>query len=157
MAAKETSLMPSSMFDPVVRARFQERIRSLRPGAERHWGRMTSSRMVCHLIDQLRIALGELPTQPVSGVFRYPPFKQVVINVLPWPKGRIQGPPEAFTTVSSEWEKDVTRLQELLEEFGRREAQTEWPLHPMFGRMSGRLWSQLTCRHFDHHLMQFGA
>ena len=77
---------------------------------------MTSSQMVCHLIDQLRIALGELPTQPVSGVFRYPPFKQVVINVLPWPKGRIQGPPEAFTTVSTEWEKDVTRLQQLLEE-----------------------------------------
>jgi hypothetical protein len=29
--------------------------------------------------------------------------------------------------------------------------------HPMFGRMSGRLWSQLTYRHFDHHLTQFGA
>jgi hypothetical protein len=83
------------MFDPAVRARFQERIRSLGPDAQRRWGRMTSSQMVCHLIDHLRIALGELSTQPVSGVVRYPPFKQLVINVLPWPKGRIQGPPEA--------------------------------------------------------------
>jgi hypothetical protein len=119
-------LMRSSMFDPGVRARFQERIRSLGPHAKRRWGRMTSSQMVCHLIDQLRIALGELPTRPVSGAVRYPPFKQLVINVLPWPKGRIQSPPEAFTTISSEWEKDLTQLQQLLEEFGRREAQTEW-------------------------------
>lgn len=90
--------MPSSMFDPSERARFQERIRSLHPDAQRRWGRMTSAQMVCHLIDQLRIALGELPARPISGALRYPPFKQIVINVLPWPKGRIQGPPEAFTT-----------------------------------------------------------
>ena len=145
------------MFDPAVRARFQERIRSLSPDSQRRWGRMTSSQMVCHLIDQLRIALGELSTQPMSGVLRYSPVKQFVIHVLPWPKGRIQGPREAFTTVSSEWEKDLIRLQRLLDEFGQRKAQKEWPAHPMFGRMSGRLWSQLTCRHFDHHLTQFGA
>ncbi len=52
--------MPPSMFDPAVRARFQERIRSLGPDTQRRWGLMTSSQMVCHLIDQLRIALGEL-------------------------------------------------------------------------------------------------
>ena len=149
--------MPSSMFDPDVRAAFHERIRSLRPDAQRRWGRMTSGQMVCHLIDQLRIALGELPTRPISGLLRYPPFKQIVINVLPWPKGRIQGPPEAFTTVSSQWAQDLPRLQQLLEEFGRRGAQTEWALHPQFGSMSGRLWGQLTCRHFDHHLTQFSA
>jgi hypothetical protein len=91
---------------------------------------MTSGQMVCHLIDQLRIALGELPALLISGVMRYPPFKQLVIKVLLWPKGRIQGPPEAFTTVSSEWQKDLIRLQQLLEEFGRREAQTAWPPHP---------------------------
>jgi Protein of unknown function (DUF1569) len=146
-----------SMFDPSVRTRFQERIRALTPDAQRRWGRMTCSQMVCHLIDQLRIALGELATQPVAGIVRYPPFKELVINVLPWPKGRIQGPPEAFTTVSSEWEKDLSRLHHLLEGFGRRDAHTEWASHPMFGRMSGLLWSQLTCRHFDHHLTQFGA
>jgi hypothetical protein len=151
------SMFTSDMFDPAVRARFQARIRSLRPDAERRWGRMTSSQMVCHLIDQLRIAFGELPARPMAGLLRYPPFKQLVIRALPWPKGRIQGPPEAFTTASSAWEKDLARLQHLLEEFGRREAQADWPQHPMFGRMSGRLWSQLTCRHFDHHLTQFGA
>jgi Protein of unknown function (DUF1569) len=150
-------LTAPSMFNPAVRERFQQRIGSLGPDAGRRWGRMTSSQMVCHLIDQLRIALGELPTRPVSSVMRYFPIKQLVINVLPWPKGRIQGPAEAFTTVSSEWEKDLTRLQQLLEEFSRREPQTDWPPHPMFGHMNGRLWSQLTCRHFDHHLTQFGV
>jgi hypothetical protein len=136
--------MTDSMFNPAVREKFHERIRSLGPDSERRWGRMTSPQMVCHLIDQLRIALGELPTRPIPGVMRYSPVKQLVINVFPWPKGRIQGPAEAFTTVSSDWEQDLTRLRQLLEEFARREAQAEWPPHPMFGRMSGLLWSQLT-------------
>jgi hypothetical protein len=62
--------MSGSIFDPAVLGQIQQRIRSLHPDAPRRWGRMTSAQMVCHLIDQLRIALGELPTRPVSGVFR---------------------------------------------------------------------------------------
>ena len=62
--------MPPSIFEPSMLWQFQERIGSLRPDAERRWGRMTSAKMVCHLIDQIRIALGDLPTQPVSGVLR---------------------------------------------------------------------------------------
>ena len=88
----------ASMFDSEVRAVFQRRICALGPDAQRRWGRMTARQMVCHLSDQLRIALGQLPTQPIPGPLRYTPMKQFVIDVLPWPKGRIQGPPEAFTS-----------------------------------------------------------
>jgi hypothetical protein len=86
------------MFDSSVRSAFQRRIAALRPDAQRRWGLMTAPQMVCHLSDQIRIALGHLPTQPVAGPLRYPPMKQIVIDVLPWPKGRIEGPPEAFST-----------------------------------------------------------
>jgi hypothetical protein len=44
------------MFDSAVRARFQERIRSLGPGAERRWGRMTGSSAL--LVVGSRRALG---------------------------------------------------------------------------------------------------
>jgi hypothetical protein len=145
------------MFDLEVRIVFQRRIRSLTPDAQRRWGKMTASQMVCHLADQLRIALGLLPTQPIGGVLRYSPMKQLVIDVLPWPKGRIQGPPEAFTSTPDRWEDDVAALLGLLDAFGGRGEQETWAPHPNFGRMSGALWGRLTCRHFDHHLTQFGV
>ena len=32
-----------------------------------------------------------------------------------------------------------------------------WPEHAAFGSMSGRDWSRLMAKHFDHHLRQFSA
>ena len=145
------------MFDSDVRAVFQRRIGALRPDAPRRWGRMTAPQMVCHLSDQLRIALGQLSTRPIPGPLRYTPVKRLVIDVLPWPRGRIQGPPEAFTSSPEQWEADVATLVALLDTFGTRVGQQEWAPHPNIGRMSGPLWSRLTCRHFDHHLTQFGV
>ena len=101
--------MPS-MFDPTIRIRFQQRIATLTPDARRRWGRMTADQMVCHLADQLRVALGEIPTQPIPGLTRYPLVKQFVIDVMPWPKGRVQAPPEAFTTAPGDWQRDVATL-----------------------------------------------
>lgn len=146
-----------SMFDSDVRTVFERRIRALHPDAQRRWGRMTAPQMVCHLSDQLRVALGQLPTQPIAGPLRYTPMKQLVIDVLPWPKGRIQGPPEAFTSAPDHWERDVATLLMLLETFGADGKRRTWAAHPNFGHMSGPLWGRLTCRHFDHHLTQFGV
>jgi hypothetical protein len=121
------------------------------------WGRLTAPQMVCHLSDQLRIALGQLSTQPIAGPLRYTPMKQLVIDVLPWPRGRIQGPPEAFTSSPDQWDQDMAALLTLLETFGGCGRRGTWAAHPNFGHMSGPLWGRLTCRHFDHHLTQFGV
>ena len=145
------------MFDVQTRAGFRRRILQLTPEAQRRWGKMTSHQMVCHLGDQLRIALGEVSTSPMPSPLRYPVIKQLAIDVLPWPRGRTKGPPEAFVTRPAVWERDVTRVCELLEVFATCQDHTDWPPHPIFGHMSGSLWSRLTCRHFDHHLTQFGC
>ena len=115
--------------------------------------------MVCHLADQLRVALGEIAAQPMPGpwMMRHTPVKQFVIDVMPWPKGRVQGPPEAFTTVPAEWARDVATLRDLLERFASHAGDHRWAPHPIFGEMTGPLWGRLTRRHFDHHLQQFGV
>jgi hypothetical protein len=118
---------------------------------------MNAKQMVCHLGDQLRITLGDIPTRPMPSPLRIPIVKQLVIDVLPWPKGRIIGPREAFVTSPAEWQRDITTLLELLERFAQESHRKDWPPHPMFGGMSASLWSRLTCRHFDHHLRQFGV
>lgn len=145
------------MFDSQVRTQFRRRIESLQPDAQRHWGRMDARQMVCHLGDQLRLTLGDISAQRMPSPLRYPVIKPLVLYVLPWPKGRTIGPPEAFTTPPTEWQRDIATLLELLERFASEKARTKWPPHPMFGAMSGPLWSRFICKHFDHHLRQFGS
>lgn len=131
------------------------RIDRLRPETRPRWGRMTAGQMVCHLGDQLRVALGELETRPIAGPLRYTPIKHLAIYVLPWPKGRIKAAPEMQSTPARAWERDVETLRTLLRRFATREAGGAWPAHPSFGTMSRRLWGHLVRRHFDHHLTQF--
>lgn len=147
--------MPS-MFDYSTREQFLRRIRKLTPQSQRRWGTMSPDKMVCHLSDQLRLALGELAARPIAGPMRLAPFRWFAIDVMPWPHG-IKGPRESFTTQPLNWDRDVSTLRSLLEQFAARAGQSEWPEHPMFGRMSGSLWGRLTCKHFDHHLRQFGV
>ena len=147
--------MPS-MFDSATRAEYQRRIASLTPSMARKWGRISAQQMVCHLSDQVRMALGEIPTTPIPGPMRYWPIKHLVIGPLPWPHGA-KSPPESWTSRPGEFEGDKTTLRELLERFGSRAPQSEWPDHPLFGNMTRELWGQLTCKHFNHHLTQFGA
>jgi len=144
------------MFDAATRLRFQRRIETLTPQSERRWGTLSPERMVCHLSDQVRLALGELPTRRGSGPMSFPPIRWLVIDVMPWPH-RTKGPAEAFKTQPAVWSRDVASLGALLERFATLAAQRDWPDHPQFGRMSGSLWGRLTCKHFDHHLRQFGV
>ncbi len=133
------------------------RIDRLLPDSNPRWGRMTAEQMVCHLGDQLRLALGDLDARPMPGLGRYTPVKQLIIYVLPWPKGKIQSPLKSRTTKPSTWVQDVGTLQTLLKRFAEHDRGSAWPQHPYFGTMSGALWAGFTRRHFDHHLTQFGA
>ncbi len=117
---------------------------------------MTASEMICHLSDQLRIALGEIPAKLIEGPLNYPLFKQLVIYVLPWPKGKTKSPPEAKLSAPASWQGDLDELKNLVERFGSEDEKKEWPDHPVFGRMNGKLWGALSYKHFDHHLRQFG-
>lgn len=112
--------------------------------------------MLSHLVDTLRLTLGDVRSTPVASAFRIPGVKHLVLEVLPWPKGRITGPPEAFTSSPGLWQHDRAQHEELLERFGQSRARTDWPPHPTFGPMSRRLWDRFTYRHLNHHFRQFG-
>ena len=133
------------------------RIDRLRPDAQPRWGRQTVAEMICHLADQLRMALGDIPTRPIPTPLLFTPFKQFGIYIMPWPKGRVRSPREARTTRPAGWKEDCAALRSLLERFAVQDFTRRWPPHPYFGRMSGRHWLWVTRRHFDHHLRQFGV
>jgi hypothetical protein len=133
------------------------RVRAVHAGSARRWGRMSVSDMLAHVADQLRIALGEIEAQGVPGPLRFPPLRYLAIHVVPWPKGRVQAPPEAFTTAPTEIEADRAALVALIERFARAPDAALAAPHPLFGHMSARDWDVLSYRHLDHHLRQFGA
>jgi hypothetical protein len=145
-----------SVLDPVDRERILDRFRSLKPDAPARWGRMNAPRMLAHLSDQMRHALGDVPTAPIPGPLRLPILKHLIMFWAPWPKGRITGPPEAFVTVPTTWQADLATFEGLVARFAADERQTA-PDHASFGSMTRQSWGYFCHRHFDYHLKQFGA
>ena len=148
-----------TLFDNKCRSELLARFENLRPETPPQWGRMSSPQMVTHLGDQMRLTLGDVPARVWErrGPWCYPGLKHFALYVMPWPKGRIRGPREAFVTRPTDWRTDLAALQALVERFAQRGTGGEWPAHPYFGPLSGREWGIFCVRHFDHHLSQFGV
>jgi len=86
---------------------------------------MNAPRMLVHLSDQMRHTLGDATTRPRPGPLQWPIIRELVMYWLPWPRGRVEGPPEAFVTQP-----------------------TAWSEHPIYGRMTKRSWGHFCYRHF---------
>jgi hypothetical protein len=145
------------MFDPATHEEIVNRIRRLRPDAQRRFGRMAADQMVAHLTDQMRHTLGDAIAQPRPGVLRIGLVRHAVIYWLPWPKGHVKGPPDAFVTQPTHWDDDIRTLIGLLDRFVARDPAGEWPEHAFFGPMTGKDWGVFCHKHFNHHLSQFGV
>jgi hypothetical protein len=124
-----------------------------RPAA---WGKFTAPKMVCHLADSLKMAMGDLKVARKTLPIRYPPLKQLIIYWAPFPKGAPTAP-ELLAREPREWSRDIGDVQELLERAASARTTDTWPEHPAFGKLSTRAWGVLIYRHMDHHLKQFGA
>lgn len=146
-----------TIFDRATHVEVLERIRRLRPDAARRWGQMTAPQMVAHLTDQMRHTMGDATAAPRQGVLRNRLVRYLVVYWLPWPKGRIKGPPEAFLTKPTAWDADVTALIDLVNRFVDHGPDGDWPEHAFFGKMTGRDWGVFCHKHFNHHLSQFGV
>jgi hypothetical protein len=146
-----------TIFDPKTHEAIIGRIRTLRPDAARRFGRMTAPEMVAHLTDQMRHTLGDAKAEAQPGILRTALVRYLVIYWLPWPKGKVKGPPEAFVTKPRDWEADVDTLIRLVNRFVIHGPGGDWPEHAFFGRMTGKDWGVFCHKHFNHHLSQFGV
>lgn len=163
--------MNRTLLNPSSRARLHARLDRLSPESEPRWGTMSAERMVCHVVDHLRIALGdtEMQTAKVTlrfgrrevsmspGLLRFKPVRYLFVHRLPWPKGRFRAPPEMWRTAPGEWQADIASLHALIDRVGDRNPVEAWGRHPWFGSISGQEWGSVCWRHLDYHLRQFGA
>lgn len=149
-------LRPPSLARTAEREEIRARLSYLSPGDERRWGTMDAPRMLVHITDGLRMALGELPCKPKKAPWaRVFPLKQLIVYWFPWPK---EAPTarELVARPPGPWEEEMERCLQLLHRFATEDTPSQWPDHPLFGRMDARQWGILGYRHIDHHLRQFG-
>ena len=145
-----------SMWNSTDAREILERVARLRPDAPARWGRFTAPQMLCHLTDGARMAMGELAVAPRHLPIRYFPLKQLVLYVLPFPKGAPTAP-ELIARTATNWAGEVDELTRAYERFIGQQDRHDWPDHPAFGTMSGKAWATLMYRHTNHHLTQFGV
>jgi len=137
------------------------RLRSLRIDSARRWGRMSAHQMVCHLGDACRMGSGEMAVSPASGLPQRTIIKWIALYLpVNWPPD-IRTRPEIDQVAGagrcpSDFAADVAEVEALIEAFAARAGATEWPPHPIFGRMSASAWMRWGYLHVDHHLRQFG-
>lgn len=135
------------------------RLRKLTAETSPQWGTMNCPKMLAHLSDALRMTYGDLEVPEKRMIFRYFPIKQLVLYVIPFPKGAPTAPQLISRTPegSVAFDKELTDLTGLVERFERESNRTDWPNHPVFGPLSAKGWGTLGYRHIDHHLRQFGV
>jgi hypothetical protein len=133
-----------------------ERIDSIDDATPGRWGTMTAGRMLSHLVESLKMATGDLPCATKNVPLRYFPLKQLILYLLPFPKGAPTSP-ELLKGVEASASASKEELRRLVARFIARSNESQWPVHPAFGPLSRNQWGILAWRHADHHLRQFGA
>jgi hypothetical protein len=133
------------------------RIAALTPAASPRWGRMSVDRMLAHLSQSARMALGELPVRPKGKrAFQVFPLKHLILYVFPFPKSAPTAP-ELLAAPPATVEDEKRALLDLMARLGRGPREGAGPTHPLFGPLSREEWGALAYKHSDHHLRQFGA
>ncbi len=156
--------MPS-LLDATARDALRQRSLTLRPDTRAKWGRFTAPQMLSHVIQSLRVMVGEveMPLVKTSWAIRHAPLRQLLIYVLPFPKGLPTSPvllersaadPSSMT--ADAWNAELQEFSKALDRVAPIASQRVWPSHAAFGAMSGREWGVLQYRHLDHHFRQFG-
>lgn len=131
------------------------RLRRVTPDISARWGTLTAPRMICHLADAMRVALGDL-----KAVDRSTPITRSLVKFLviqtPFkpPPGKVKTAPEMLSSSPEAFAADLATCERLLARLGRGEA---CGTHPTFGPLSTEEWGKLGWKHSDHHLRQFGV
>ena len=147
--------MPELLHDPSVGASIRKRIQSLSVDSRRLWGKMTIDQMLWHVNVSMREAVGEYTPQlkplPVPKVV----MRWAVIN-LPWGRGA-RTREDMYAVSTHDFNVQKAECLSLIDRIVSRPLSAEWPKSASMGSMTGKHWSQLTAKHLDHHLRQFGA
>jgi hypothetical protein len=148
--------MANTLWNERDRRSLDERLARLTPDARGQWGSLDAPRMLCHITDAVGMATGDVKCAPKASPLRYPFVNSLVMFYLPWPKG-VPTAPELLTRQPEAWDTEVARFRAAVAALIKRPRNGPWPVHVVFGKISGAQWGRLLYRHTDHHFTQFGV
>ena len=146
-----------NIVDQTAYQEITDRIKLLSVTNTAHWGKMNLPQMLVHCTMQLKMAVGEIPSQPQgSFLLRTAIGKWIAFGNIPWPKGS-QTPNEMNVIKNHLRQTDVqTAKTELLIYLDKVNTSASLSPHPFFGKLTKAEWGKLIYKHVDHHLRQFG-
>jgi hypothetical protein len=145
-----------SLWQEPARMEILRRIAEVDEATTARWGKFTADRMLSHLAESMKMAVGEIDVASKKLPIRYFPLKQLILYVLPFPKGTPTAP-ELLAGKPGPVDDHKAELRRLIAAFTERRGRNDWREHPAFGKMSENAWGVLVYRHMDHHLRQFGV
>ena len=145
-----------SIWHEQAQQELNDRVGALAWDRRAEWGRFTAPKMVCHLADSLKMAMGDLKVAPKNLPIRYPPLKQLIIYVAPFPKSAPTAP-ELLVREPREWASDVADVQGLLARAATAAHHRRLARAPRVRQALETCVGPFIYRHMDHHLKQFGA
>ncbi len=147
----------STFWDATTRDDICRRVNRLTPHSTAQWGKFTPAGMMAHLNNAVRMAIGELPCEPKNVPLRFFPLKQLVLYVLPFPKGAPTAHELLVGCNGAELKVEQEAFAQLALRAAAKSPADAWPDHPAFGAMSHKAWGALIAKHAEHHLKQFGV
>ena len=148
--------MAKSMWDSAVRSAFIDRSRKLTPESKAQWGKFSAAGMMAHLNDSYRMALGELTVPSKNLPLRYTPIKQLIIYVLPFPKGAPTAPLLIARCDNAQLADEQLAMAAMFDKLAAVKPDQPLQEHPAFGALSHAAYGALMAKHTEHHFRQFG-
>jgi hypothetical protein len=143
--------------DTATRAAIIERIQRVQPDVTARWGSLTAPRMLAHLSDAFRMAIGLLPIKSRNlWLAQRFPAKHLFLYVVPFPKSAPSAK-ELISRTPEPFETERANLIALMERMAVGGPEVRYAEHPIFGPLSHDEWGVLGHKHTDHHLRQFGV
>ena len=121
--------------------------------------------MLAQVIQSVGMMTGDVTVAdaPIPWVMRHAPLRQLLIYVLPFPKGLPTAPELLERTAASdgvsptEWSDELRAFEHALGRIPDVARTGRWPAHPAFGPLSGHQSAALQRRHLEHHFRQFAV
>ncbi|HWF44911.1 MAG TPA: hypothetical protein VG537_09740 [Candidatus Kapabacteria bacterium] len=146
-----------TIFDSAVQNELIERVNKLTPNAPTLFGHMKAPQGLHHINGAFQMYLGELSAPYHGNNFIAAALRLFTFSPMPIPKGKAKTTPPLVSEGTYDLEAEKMRFGKLLERVVTLPKMYEWPIHPIFGKLSSDQYGKLGYKHTDHHLQQFGV
>lgn len=148
-----------NIFSQEVSDQIIERINSLKPDSQPHWGRMNVSQMLAHCNVTYEMVYENKHPKPnlLMGFILKSFVKSKVTNEVPY-KQSLQTAPAFIMSGDKDFESEKARLISYIRKTQQLgEAHFDGKSSLSFGVLTRNEWNNMFYKHLNHHLTQFGV